>query len=79
MHDATRTEELVRKQPRVHTPLPVEVFERLEKLADEDARPTANMASVLIQAALELIDAQGFKLIEGKLRKVTEQSLDEDY
>lgn len=78
MHDVTRTDDLVRKQPRVHTPLPVEVFERLEQLANEEARPTANMASVLIQAAIELIDDQGFRVVGGKLRKVAEQPMEDE-
>lgn len=71
MQEVTGLNDLVRKQPRVHTPLPQEVLDRLDALAEQDARPTANMASVLIQAAIELIDEQGFRLIEGKLRRVS--------
>lgn len=63
--------ELPRKQPRVHTPLPEEVMKRLEELADVEARPVANMSSILIQAAIELLDDQGFSLVQGKLRKIT--------
>lgn len=66
--------DLTRKQPRVHTPLPDETFKRLEEIAEEDSRPVANMASVFIQAAIELIDEQGFQLVGGKLRKVTIQT-----
>lgn len=66
--------DLTRKQPRVHTPLPEEVFNRLEEIANDDSRPVANMASALIQAAIELIDKQGFQLVGGKLRKVTIQT-----
>lgn len=68
--------DLTRKQPRVHTPLPEETLKRLEELADMDARPVANMASVLIQAAVELIDEQDFKLVGGKLRKVAFEPLE---
>ena len=68
--------DLPRKQPRVHTPLPEEAMQRLEELADVDARPVANMASLLIQAAIELMDAQGFRLVEGKLRKIAIEGTD---
>jgi predicted DNA-binding protein len=70
--------DLPRKQSRVHTPLPDETLKRLEELADVDARPIANMASLLIQAAIELMDEQGFRLIEGKLRKVAIEGTDID-
>lgn len=69
-NDDNQAGELPRKQPRTQVPLPQEVMNRLEALADEDSRPTANMASILIQAAIELMDEQGFKLVQGKLRKV---------
>ncbi len=72
MHLAPETD-LPRKQPRVHTPLPEAVYRRLESLAEQDSRPTANMASALIQAAIELIDQQGYQLVGGKLRKVIVQ------
>jgi predicted DNA-binding protein len=68
--------DLPRKQPRVHTPLPDEVMQRLEALAEVDARPVANMASLLIQAAIELMDKQGFRLVEGKLRKIAIEGTD---
>jgi predicted DNA-binding protein len=62
--------DLPRKQQRIPIPLPQESIDRLEGLADQDGRPTANMGSMLIQAAIELIDQQGFSLVQGKLRKV---------
>jgi hypothetical protein len=36
------------------------------------------MTSVLIQAVLELIDQQGFCLVEGKLRKVSFEPTETD-
>lgn len=69
--------DLPRKQPRVHTPLPEETLQRLEQLADAEARPVANMSSVLIQAAIELIDEQGFQLVGGKLRKVSFEPMED--
>ncbi len=70
--------DLPRKLPRVHTPLPEETLRRLEQLADSEARPVANMTSVLVQAALELIDQQGFHLVEGKLRKISFEPTETD-
>lgn len=69
--------ELPRKQPRIQVPLPQEVMDRLEQLSDIDGRPTSNLSSMLIQAAIELIDEQGFRLVGGKLRKVVEQPFEE--
>lgn len=72
--------ELPRKNPRIQIAVPQEVLDRLENLADEDGRPVGNMGAMFIQAAIELIDEQGFRLVGGKLRKVVEQSLEEmDY
>jgi len=68
--------DLPRKLPRIHTPVPEETLQRLEQLAESEARPVANMTSVLIQAALELIDQQGFRLVEGKLRKISIEGTD---
>jgi hypothetical protein len=70
--------DLPRKLSRVHTPLPEDTLQRLEQLADSEARPVANMASVLVQAALELIDQQGFRLVEGKLRKISFEPTETD-
>lgn len=70
--------ELPRKLPRIHTPVPEETLQRLEQLAESEARPVANMTSVLVQAALELIDQQGFRLVEGKLRKISFEPLETD-
>jgi predicted DNA-binding protein len=69
--------DLARKQQRVPVPLPDETLKRLDELADQDSRPTANMASVLIQAAIALIDEQGFRLVEGKLRRVSIEEAEE--
>jgi hypothetical protein len=69
---------LARKLPRIHTPVPEETRKRLEELAAAEARPVANMTSVLIQAVLELIDQQGFCLVEGKLRKVSFEPTETD-
>lgn len=63
--------DLARKQVRIPTPLPDATHQRLEALAAQDSRPVANLASALLQAAVELIDQQGFQLVAGKLRKVT--------
>ncbi|NJP11101.1 MAG: hypothetical protein HC866_17855 [Leptolyngbyaceae cyanobacterium RU_5_1] len=63
---------LPRKQPRIPIPLPQQTMDRLDELADKDGRPSSNMGSMLIQAAIELIDEQGFRLVGGKLRRMKE-------
>ena len=62
---------MARKHPRIYIPLPEETLKRVEELALFETRPVANMASVLIQAAVELIDEQDFKLVGSKLRRIT--------
>lgn len=65
-----QTVELPRKNPRIQIAIPQEVLERLEALADGDGRPVGNLGAMLVQAAIELIDAQGYTLVKGKLRRV---------
>lgn len=67
-----------RKDERVTVPFDRETLDRVEEMASQEERPTARQVTLLVKAAIELIDEQGFKLVEGKLRKVIEQSLEDE-
>jgi hypothetical protein len=69
--------EVPRKDERMTVPFEREVLDRLEEMARQEERPTARQVTLLVKAAIELIDEQGFRLVSGKLRKVTEH-LDDD-
>jgi hypothetical protein len=72
--------EVPRKDERLTVAFDKETLDRVAEMASQDERPTARQVLLLVRAAIELIDEQGFKLVEGKLRKVLEQSLEEmDY
>lgn len=67
-----------RKDERLTVPFDRETLDRVEEMASQEERPTARQVTLLVKAAIELIDEQGFKLVEGKLRKVVEQSLEDE-
>jgi len=68
--------EVPRKDERVTVPFDRETLDRVEKMASQEERPTARQITLLVKAAIELIDDQGFKVVGGKLRKVGKQSLE---
>jgi hypothetical protein len=62
---------VARKDERVSVPFDSETYEWLEKMAEQEERPTARQVTLYVKAVRELIDDQGFRLVEGKLRRVT--------
>lgn len=50
-------EDIVSK--RIHVTLPDGVFDKLERLAESEARAVANLAAYLIQKAIDELDEQG--------------------
>jgi len=66
--------EVARKDERVTVPFDRETLDRLGVMAEQDERPVARQITVLVKAAMELIEEQGFRLVDGKLRKVTIQA-----
>lgn len=65
------TDGLPRKDERISVPFDAETYERLDQMANQEERPIARQVTLLVKAAIELIDEQGFRLVEGKLRKLT--------
>lgn len=63
--------EVPRKDERITVPFDRETLSRVEEMAGQDERPVARQITILVKAAIELMDDQGFKLVEGKLRKIT--------
>ncbi|MEP0913082.1 hypothetical protein NDI45_19405 [Leptolyngbya sp. GB1-A1] len=72
------TTDVARKDERVTVPFDRETLERVEAMANQEERPVARQITLLVKAALELIDQQGFKLVDGKLRKVSIESTEVD-
>lgn len=72
------TGELPRKDERISVPFDPETYKRLEELASQEERPIARQVTLLVKAALELMDEQDFHLVAGKLRKVSFDPLDTD-
>lgn len=70
------TNDLPRKDERISVPFDTETYERLEQMADQEERPIARQVTLLVKAAFELIDEQGFRLVEGKLRKISFEELE---
>ncbi|GAB4381153.1 MAG: hypothetical protein Kow00121_38940 [Elainellaceae cyanobacterium] len=68
--------DVARKDERVTVPFDRETLNRVEAMADQEERPVARQVTLLVKAALELIDEQGFKLVDGRLRKVSVEPLD---
>jgi hypothetical protein len=69
--------ELPRKDDRISVPLDGDTLEKLEAMAAKDERPVARQAVALIKAAIELIEEHGFRLVEGKLRRVSIEETEE--
>lgn len=78
MQNVNVVEDLARKDERVSVPFDPETYDRIEKMAEIEDRPVARQISLLVKAALELVDEQGFHLINGKLRRGTFEELDTD-
>ena len=70
------TSDLPRKDERISVPCDAETYERLEQMANQEERPIARQVTLLVKAAFELIDEQGFRLVEGKLRKISFEELE---
>ncbi len=62
---------VARKDERLSVPFDSETYEWLEKMAAEEERPTARQVTLYVKAVKELIEEQGFQLVQGKLRRVT--------
>ncbi|KAM3107298.1 hypothetical protein [Phormidesmis sp. 146-33] len=77
MRDVKTVEELARKGDRVSVQFDDEdLLRKIEEMAQTEERPTSRQIVVLVKAAIELIDEQGFHLINGKLRRGTFENLD---
>lgn len=59
-----------RKDERLSVPFDKEVLDRIKSLAEQEERPAAKQVALLVKAALELMDEQGYQLIGGKLRQL---------
>lgn len=68
------TTDVPRKDERVTVPFDRETLNRIEEMANQEERPVARQILLLTKAALELVEQQGFKLVDGKLRKVSIES-----
>jgi hypothetical protein len=77
MRSATSDSDLARK-PRLPIPLDDDLYQWLETVSAEEDRDKANMVIVLLKASRELMDEQGFRLVKGKLRKVSFEALETD-
>jgi uncharacterized protein YdcH (DUF465 family) len=77
MRDVKTVEELARKGDRISVQFDDEdLLRKIEGMAQTEERPTSRQIVVLVKAAIELIDEQGFHLINGKLRRGTFENLD---
>jgi len=77
MRDLKTVEELARKGDRVSVQFDDEdLLRKIEEMAQTEERPTSRQIVVLVKAAIELIDEQGFHLINGKLRRGTFENID---
>jgi len=71
-------EELARKGERVTVQFDDEsLLRRIEQMAEVEERPVSRQILIMVRAAVELLDEQDFKLIDGKLRRVSVESNDE--
>lgn len=52
------------------------LLKRVEEMAEVEERPISRQVLLLVKAAIELIDEQGFHLVNGKLRRGTFEALD---
>jgi NAD(P)-dependent dehydrogenase (short-subunit alcohol dehydrogenase family) len=79
MRGLKTVEELARKGDRVTIQFDDEnLLKRIEEMAEVDERPVSRQIVTLVRAAVELLDEQGFKVIDGKLRKVSLEVPDEE-
>lgn len=53
-----------------------DLLKRLEELAGQAERPVSREIVVWLKMAMELVDEQGFHVVNGKLRKVKFEELD---
>lgn len=66
--------DLPRKDDRLSVPFDGDTLEKLEAMAVKDERPVARQAVVLVRAAIELLEKQGYSMVDGNLRKVSTES-----
>jgi hypothetical protein len=79
MRSVNRIEDLARKGERVTIQFDdPEVLRQIEQMAEDEERPVSRQALLLIRMALELINDQGFHVVNGKLRRGTFEELDTD-
>lgn len=79
MRDVKKVDELARKGDRVSVQFDDETLLRqVEKMAEIEERPTSRQIVLLVKAAIELIEDQGFHLVGGRLRRGTFEQLDID-
>lgn len=71
MNPTIENEVSPRQEPRLTIALDQETLDRIKEMAEQDERPLGRQILILLRATIELIDEQGFSLLEGKLRKVT--------
>jgi hypothetical protein len=78
MRGLKSVEELARKGERVTVQFDDEsLLRRIEQMAEVEERPVSRQILIMVRAAVELLDEQDFKLIDGKLRRVSVESNDE--
>jgi hypothetical protein len=79
MRDVKKVDELARKGDRVSVQFDDEnLLRQIEKMAEMEERPTSRQIMLLVKAAVELIEEQGFHLVSGRLRRGTFEQLDID-
>lgn len=77
MRSVTKVEELARKGERVTVQFDdPELLRKLEELAGQAERPVSREIVVWLKMAMELVEEQGFHVVNGKLRKVAFEELD---
>lgn len=79
MRDIKKVDDLARKGDRVSVQFDDEnLLKQIENMAEMEERPTSRQIVLLVKAAIELIDEQGFHLVGGRLRRGTFEQLDID-
>jgi hypothetical protein len=77
MRSVNSNEELARRGERVTIQFDdPELLRQIEEMAEAEERPVSRQALLLIKAAVELINEQGFHVVNGKLRRGTFEELD---
>ncbi|NJR37759.1 MAG: hypothetical protein HC781_01635 [Leptolyngbyaceae cyanobacterium CSU_1_4] len=78
MRGLKAVDELARKGERVTVQFDDEsLLRRIEQMAEVEERPVSRQILIMVRAAVELLDEQEFKLIDGKLRRVSVEQSDE--